>query len=71
MKTLNQGEILLLSQLGHSLYREGQYEKAISVFEGLAALQPQQSQFHAVLSLLYHLTDRRDAALNRDCKHCV
>jgi Flp pilus assembly protein TadD len=61
---INRNEMLLLSQLGYTLYKEGQYEKAISFFEGLSELQPDLPQFHAVLALLYHLTnDPREALI--------
>jgi predicted Zn-dependent protease len=58
-------EIFLLSQLGYTLYKEGQYEKAISFFEGLSELQPDLPQFHSVLALLYHLTNDPLEALNK------
>ncbi len=65
MEGLSKNETLLLSQLGYTFYKEGQYEKAISFFEGLSELQPNFAQFHSVLALLYHLTDRSQAALQQ------
>ena len=63
MASLSKSEMLLLSQLGYTFYREGQYEKAISFFEGLSELQPDFPQFHSVLAVLYHVTHRTEAAL--------
>lgn len=63
MAEITENELHLISQLGYSLYREGQYEKAIIFFEGLAELQPQKPEIHAALALLYHLTEQPEAAL--------
>lgn len=63
MDQLSQNEILFLGQLGYTLYKEGQYQSAISLFEGLSDLQPESAQFHSVLTLLYHLTDQPNLAL--------
>jgi Flp pilus assembly protein TadD len=63
MAELTSNEMLLLSQLGYTLYKEGQYEKAITFFEGLTELQPDFPQFHAVLALLYHLTNKQQNAI--------
>lgn len=65
MEGLSKNETLLLSQLGYTFYKEGQYEKAICFFEGLSELQPDFAQFHSVLALLYHLTNRSQAALQQ------
>jgi tetratricopeptide (TPR) repeat protein len=62
---ITRNEMLLLSQLGYTLYKEGQYEKAISLFEGLSELQPDVPQFHSVLALLYHLTNDPLEALGK------
>lgn len=65
MEGLSKNETLLLSQLGYTFYKEGQYEKAISFFEGLSELQPEFPQFHSVLAVLYHVTNRTQAALEQ------
>jgi Flp pilus assembly protein TadD len=63
MAELSENELLLLSQLGYSLYKEGQYQKAINIFEGLSELRPRSSEMHAVLAVLYHLTNSPQDAL--------
>ncbi len=63
MAELTRSEMLLLSQLGYTLYKEGQYQKAITFFQGLAEMQPDFAQFHSVLALLHHLTNNPQAAL--------
>jgi len=68
MAELSQNEVLLLGQLGYTLYKEGQYQSAISIFEGLAEIQPDFPQFHSVLAVLYHLTNRPDVALQYGIK---
>src|SRR5436189_4326140 len=63
MDQLTANEMMLVSHLGYSLYREGQYGKAIALFEGLRELDPDYPQTHSALAVLYHLTERKEEAL--------
>ncbi len=65
MEKLSKNETFLLSQLGYTFYKEGQYEKAISFFEGLSELQPDFPQLHSVLAVLYYVTNRTQSALQQ------
>ena len=42
---LSGAETALLSQIGYTLYKEGQYEKSLSIFEGLVELDPRSAEF--------------------------
>lgn len=56
-------ELLPVATLGHTLYTEGQYAKSRVIFEGLAALDPQEAYYKTALGALHLAENRADEAL--------
>jgi tetratricopeptide (TPR) repeat protein len=55
--------MLKVAVLGHDLYREGQYAKSRVIFEGLAALDPEEAYYKTALGALHLAENRADDAL--------
>lgn len=56
-------QLYALADLGYNLFEQAKYEEARKIFSGLAAFNPYDPYFHAVLGSIFAKQDQMDAAL--------
>lgn len=53
MKNISHEQLYSLAELGNNFYKQGQYEKARAIFEGLVVMDPGDSWLHLCLGLCF------------------
>jgi len=62
---LDARQVAALMTTGHTLWQQGQLEKAKNLFTGLALLDPANPYFHIVIASIHQKQEKYDAAIQR------